>query len=173
MFSSVRYAEHIKNAIQVGAHACTIPWKVMKNLTDNHFTEIGTQQFNEHTRQLTTSVREVIRTESAMIKTDQTVLDALIKMTQSKLGAVTVLDDNGSIYRIFTDGDLRRLMESGKENIQQIKLSELDRNTPVTIDANETVFEANKIFKEKRIDNIIVTENDQPVGMIDVQDVLS
>ena len=45
MFSSVRHPEHVRNALNIGVHACTIPWKVMKNLASNHFTDIGTRQF--------------------------------------------------------------------------------------------------------------------------------
>ena len=44
MFSSVRHSEHVRNALNLGVHTCTIPWKVMKQLPVNHFTDIGTQQ---------------------------------------------------------------------------------------------------------------------------------
>ncbi len=50
MFSSVRHPEHVRNALNLGVHACTIPWKVMKQLAKNHFTEIGTKEFVDHTR---------------------------------------------------------------------------------------------------------------------------
>src|SRR5580698_440720 len=60
MFSSVRHAEHVRNAINIGVHTCTIPWKVMKQLTDNNFTTLGTQQFFEHTRLMTVNVKDVI-----------------------------------------------------------------------------------------------------------------
>jgi transaldolase len=43
MFSSVRTVEHVRNAVDLGVHTITVPWKLMKQLTDNHFTAIGTQ----------------------------------------------------------------------------------------------------------------------------------
>ena len=48
MFSSVRNAQHIKDALKAGAHTITVPWKIMKTLTDHHLTEIHTEQFFEH-----------------------------------------------------------------------------------------------------------------------------
>ena len=45
MFSSVRHHEHVRNAINIGVHTITIPLKVLKSLTDNHFTTIGRNSF--------------------------------------------------------------------------------------------------------------------------------
>jgi arabinose-5-phosphate isomerase len=99
------------------------------------------------------------------------VLDALVLMTESKLGAIIVLDDKDNIYRIFTDGDLRRLLKD-KENIRQQKLSTLKPNSPVTVDANSTLFEVQNKFVETKVDSLIVVENNHPVGIVDVQDIL-
>jgi TalC/MipB family fructose-6-phosphate aldolase len=40
MFSSVRYPEHIKDALLLGAHNITVPWSIMKKLGDNHLTKV-------------------------------------------------------------------------------------------------------------------------------------
>lgn len=48
MFSSVRNAQHVKDALKAGAHTITVPWKIMKTLTDHHLTTIHTAQFFEH-----------------------------------------------------------------------------------------------------------------------------
>jgi len=50
MFSSVRNSEHVRNALNIGVHTITIPLKVLKGLTENHFTTVGTQQFLRDTR---------------------------------------------------------------------------------------------------------------------------
>ncbi|HLF34167.1 MAG TPA: transaldolase family protein [Cyclobacteriaceae bacterium] len=171
MFSSVRNSEHVRNAINIGVHACTMPWTIMKQLTQNDFTDTGKQQFEKHTYLLTTRVHEVMQTADTMLSFDATVFDALIQMTKSKLGAVIVLDAKGSIYRIFTDGDLRRYLRDNK-NIGQMKLSELESNAPFTIDAGATLYEASAKFVETKVDNIIVVEDQKPVGLIDVQDIL-
>jgi len=172
MFSSVRNPEHVRNALNLGVHTCTIPWKVLKQLPENHFTELGTQEFFEHTRLMTMKVKEAIINDPAVIHKSKTILDALMAMTVSKLGAITVVDDKNKIYCVFTDGDLRRMLEHKGESILQKKLSELDAKMPVTIDADEYLYESSKIFKEKKIDTIVVTENGSPIGMLDIQDLL-
>lgn len=171
MFSSVRNTEHVRNAIKIGVHACTMPWHVMKQLTHNDFTETGKEQFERHTYLLTTKVKDVMQTNNIMLRSDATIFDALIYMTKSKLGALIVLDNQGDIYRIFTDGDLRRYLHD-KETIHQKNLSDLEPNSPVTIQAEATLNEASNKFMETKVDNIIVMEDDKPVGIIDVQNVI-
>src|SRR6478735_6977204 len=60
MFSSVRTVEHVRNALNSGVHTITVPWKLMKVLTENNFTQLGTQQFIEHTRLMTVRVKDAI-----------------------------------------------------------------------------------------------------------------
>ncbi len=170
MFSSVRNVEHVRNAINIGVHTVTVPWKIMKQLTENHFTTIGTQQFEEHTKLMTKKVKEVIRKENPMVKTSETVLDAIVQMTESGFGAVSVVDAKKNLVGVFTDGDLRRnLKEYGKDLLKK-KMSEFKFNPPLTIDADALLNDALQIFKQKNVDNIIVTEKGKLKGMIDVQD---
>lgn len=172
MFSSVRNAEHVRNAINLGVHTCTVPWKVMKALTENNFTTLGTQQFQEHTVLMTMRVGEAMGNVNPTVKSSQTVLDALMEMTKSGLGAVTVLDTNAAIKGVFTDGDLRRCLQSDGENALNKTLDTLTFNPPFTVEANALLHEAHQIFKKKQIDNIVVTENGILKGMIDVQDLV-
>jgi TalC/MipB family fructose-6-phosphate aldolase len=171
MFSSVRNMEHVRNAIKIGVHACTMPWHVVKQLTQNDFTDTGKEQFERYNYLLTTKVQDVMQTENIMLRYEATIFDALIYMTKTKLGALIVLDKNDQIYRVFTDGDLRRLLHE-KETINQKKLSDLPPHSPVTIDAEATLYEASNLFTETKVDNIVVLEDDKPVGIIDVQFVI-
>jgi len=172
MFSSVRHPEHVRNAIKLGVHACTIPWNVMKELSKSHMTDIGTQQFLEHTRLMTLKVKEVIRKDKGTINIKKTIMDALIEMTRTGLGAVTLVDGKSNIVGIFTDGDLRRQLEANGEGVLKKHLSELSSGKPLTIDANESLYECSKIFGEKKVDNIVVVENGVPVGILDIQDLM-
>ncbi len=172
MFSSVRHPEHVRNAINIGVHACTIPWKVLKNLTQNHFTDIGTRQFFEHTRLMTLTVKDVIRPHKSMIHVEKTVLDALVEMTISKFGAVTIVDDQQQIQGIFTDGDLRRHLQANGEDFLRTRLSDLTGDSPVTIDIHASLQEASQIFKDKKIDTLVVTDQGQARGMLDIHDLL-
>jgi transaldolase len=171
MFSSVRYPEHVRAALLAKVHTITAPWSVMKVLTTNNFTTLGTEQFVEHTRLMTVRVKEVIASQNPVTQTTETVFDALAQMTASGMGAVTVVDDKGDLKGIFTDGDLRRsLKENGKELLDKQMAQLLGNKQPITIDAEALLFDAVKAFKESSVDNIIVLENNKPIGMLDIQD---
>jgi TalC/MipB family fructose-6-phosphate aldolase len=171
MFSSVRHAEHVRTALLSGVHTITAPWSVMKQLTINNLTTLGTDQFIEHTRLLTVKVKEVIRTENPQVNLENTVFDALTQMTESGLGAVTIVDGQGNLKGIFTDGDLRRsIKEQGKAVLDKAVSTMVKDKLPISINADALLIEAVKMFKETGVDNIIVLENNLPVGMIDIQD---
>ncbi|MEZ4722486.1 MAG: transaldolase family protein [Flavobacteriales bacterium] len=172
MFSSVRYAEHIRNALAVGAHTITVPWKVLEKLTDNHFTTIGTDQFISDTRVLTTTVGHVMQKEHVSISQSSTIAQALIEMTKSKIGAVAVLKPDGSLFRVFTDGDLRRLIQQHGDHVHDTRLETLGETNPMTIDANVTLFDAQKMFNQHSVDTLVAMQNGRFAGLIDVQHII-
>jgi transaldolase len=172
MFSSVRSLEHVRNAINLGAHACTVPWNVLKQLCQNHFTELGIRQFVEHTEMSNIRASDLVKTDDVFLSCNSTVLDALIQMTKSKTGATIITNEQGNIYRVFTDGDLRRLIEHGHNNVVGKKFTELEKNSPVSVQLNASLPEITNLFKTKEVDNIVVAEGDKPIGIIDIQDVL-
>ncbi len=173
MFSSVRHPEHVKNALELGAHCCTIPWKVMKQMNTNNFTEIGTQQFVAHTRQMTMKIRDAVRPGvNPVISTENTVNEAIVEMTKSGLGAVSIVNENGDIAGVFTDGDLRRKLNEEGQALLSKKMKEFYLYEPLSVDADDLLKKAASIFKEKQVDNIIVLEGKKPIGMLDVQDLV-
>jgi signal-transduction protein with cAMP-binding, CBS, and nucleotidyltransferase domain len=172
MFSSVRSLEHVRNAINLGAHACTVPWTVLKQLCQNHFTELGIRQFVEHTEMSNIKASDLVKTNDVFLKSNSTVLDALIQMTKSGTGACIILNDKGEIYRVFTDGDLRRSIKSGQNDLVNKKFTELETNSPISVSLNASLHEITKLFKAKEVDNIVVIEENKPIGIIDIQDVL-
>jgi len=173
MFSSVRHPDHVRQALMAGVHVCTVPWGVLKRLCDNALTAVGTNQFFEHTRLMTMRVREIIREINPICPVSETVNNALVAMTESRLGAVALVDDKGNLAGIFTDGDIRRKLQTQGREILDKSLADLDYSSnPVTINSDALLYEAVNMFKEHQIDNIIVLENNQPAGILDIQDLV-
>lgn len=170
MFSSVRNAEHIRNAINVGVHTITAPWKVMKGLTDNNLTTLGTDQFIEHTRLVTMKVKDVISEVNPLVNMNTILTDAIVKMTEYGFGAITVTDNDGNLKGIFTDGDMRRALQKDGQAVLKKKMSEFTYGQPLAVQANDALTAANDIFKEKHVDTILVLDGTKPVGMLDIQD---
>jgi CBS domain-containing protein len=121
---------------------------------------------------MTLKVKEVIRKDKGTINIKKTIMDALIEMTRTGLGAVTLVDGKSNIVGMFTDGDLRRQLEANGEGVLKKHLSELSSRKPLTIDGNESLYACSKIFGEKKVDNIVVVENGLPVGILDIQDLM-
>lgn len=169
MFSSVRHAEHVRNAINIGVHTITAPWKVLKALTDNNLTALGTQQFVEHTKLMTVRVKDVLNSKNPIVTADTTVTDALVKMTEYGFGSITVTKDN-KVLGVFTDGDLRRKLQESGRDILTKKIGEFQYKEAVSIDSDSLLNEAADLFKKTKVDTILVTDGGKPVGMLDIQD---
>lgn len=170
MFSSVRHTEHVRNAINVGVHTITVPLKVMKQLTENNFTTLGTEQFIVDTRLMTVRVKEAINGVNPLVKADTNIAEAIVKMTEFGFGAITVINADGSVKGVFTDGDLRRYITKEGRDVLNKKLGDLTYGAPISIDANMLLNEAGVLFKKTNVDTILVTENGKPTGMLDIQD---
>ena len=91
-------------------------------------------------------------------------------MSQGGLGAVAVLDEQTKVIGVFTDGDLRRLLQGDGKDILTMKLSDLKFKQPISIESIAYLKDAAQILKDKRIDNLLVLDNGELVGMLDIQD---
>ncbi len=172
MFSSVRNVEHVRNAITAGVHTVTVPWKLIKQLTMNHFTTMGTDQFTQDTHIMTAKVKDVVGAKNPHVGMDATVTDCLVKMTAGGYGAVSIVDANGAAAGVFTDGDLRRLVEAKGADAVNSKMSDLELNAPKTIDAEELLYKAQAVFSETKVDSLVVVSEGKVVGLLDVQDMI-
>ena len=170
MFSSVRNAEHIRNAISTGVHTITAPWKIMKGLTDNNLTTLGTEQFIEHTRLVTMRVKDVISPINPIVNINTGLTEALVKMTEYGFGAITLTDNDGNVKGIFTDGDMRRALQKDGQDVLKKRMSDFTHGQPLAVQQDDALTVANDIFKQKHVDTILVLDGKKPVGMIDIQD---
>ena len=172
MFSSVRSNEHFRNALSVGVHTITAPWKIIKQLTENNLSELGTKQFFEHTRLMTQQVKDIVNGVNPTVNKGDSIHDCLVKMTVGGFGAATVIDDAGAPIGIFTDGDLRRMIEKDGGDSVNSKVGDLALKQPKSIEASALLIDASNLFKDSQVDTLIVTENNMAIGMIDIQDLL-
>ncbi len=125
-------------------------------------------------KKLILKVEDVMRKAAANPIVNENVLvkDALIKITSSRAGSASVINKKGKLIGIFTDGDLRRHLESD-QNLVFKKVKEVMTHSPKTITKEKLAVEALRILKEFRIDEIPVVDNkNRPVGLVDVQDLL-
>jgi arabinose-5-phosphate isomerase len=125
-------------------------------------------------RRLLLKVTDIMRTGKAnpVVKEDELVSDVLLKITQARAGSATIVEKNGKLSGIFTDGDLRRNFEMSV-NFTARKIKEVMTRNPTVVLQDILAAEAMRIMQEKRIDELpVVDKNRRPVGLLDVQDLL-
>ena len=95
----------------------------------------------------------------------------LLEMTSKRLGCVGFINaKTGDLIGILTDGDLRRCLSA---QILSKKAIDLMTKNPKTISPNAMTAEALKIMHDKKITNLFVVENNKPVGVIHIHDLLN
>ncbi|PID88150.1 MAG: transaldolase [Bacteroidia bacterium] len=171
MFSSVRNVEHVRNAVNIGVHTITVPYKILLQMPENNFTAVGTEQFFEHTRLMTVRVKEAISHTNPIVSPTSSLQDALVKMTEYGFGCIIIADEGEPATGIFTDGDLRRLLQKEGRKALEKKMSDLTYQTPLSVDGSELLFKANDLLKKHKVDNLLVTEAGKPLGILDIQDI--
>ncbi|MDO8661949.1 MAG: KpsF/GutQ family sugar-phosphate isomerase [Candidatus Omnitrophota bacterium] len=125
-------------------------------------------------KRLLLKVEDIMRRGEAnpIVKEEEKVSKVLIKITQARAGSATVVDARGKLKGIFTDGDLRRHLETDK-NLPTRKIKEVMTKNPTVIHQEMLAAEAIRILREKRVDELPVVDRDKrPVGLLDVQDLL-
>jgi arabinose-5-phosphate isomerase len=122
-------------------------------------------------------VREVMRSGEAnpLVRETAPLSTAVAVMTQTpgRPGACTVVDADGKLVGVFTDGDLRRLVEQGKVRFAAPVGTIMSRN-PRTVRPEALVADAARVLRQARIDQVpVVDEAGRPLGLLDVQDLLA
>jgi arabinose-5-phosphate isomerase len=119
-------------------------------------------------------VEEVMRKDDrhAVISQDAPVRDALLRITKARAGAISVVDEEGRLVGIFTDGDLRRRLVRGA-SLDEQKVKDLMTRDPRTIQVGQLASSAAGVLNQLKIDELPVVDAERrPVGIVDIQDVL-
>ena len=110
-------------------------------------------------RKLLTHVGDVMRQgdDVPRVGPDATFSDLMREMSSKGLGASSVVDAEGRVLGVFTDGDLRRLIEKGAD-LRGLKASDVMHAQPRTIAAEALAVEAAEMMELHRITSILVVD---------------
>jgi arabinose-5-phosphate isomerase len=93
--------------------------------------------------------------------------------TPGRPGAALIVDLDGRLVGIFTDGDLRRLLEELGQMRREDPIDGYMGKNPKCVLADQLVQEAERMLREHRVDQMpVIDESRRPIGLIDVQDLL-
>lgn len=123
-------------------------------------------------------VGELMRSDqfNPIVESGTSVLDAIGVMTrtQGRPGATSVVQDGGRLIGFFTDGDLRRLLESkAHPHLDQVAVDDVMTRDPRSCSPDMFAMEALAQMHRMRIDQLpVVDEDGRLVGLLDVQDLI-
>ena len=105
-----------------------------------------------------------------LIGRDSSMHDAIVVMTEKRLGVVGVTDESGHLVGVITDGDLRRNIERGLDHTA----AEFMTSHPKTVAPDALVDDAISLFEEYRITSLFVVDEEEdgqrPVGVLHIHD---
>ena len=124
-------------------------------------------------RKLLLKVDDIMHTGESLPSVSEaaTVSEALLEMTAKRLGFTTVLSDDGHLIGVFSDGDLRRAIEAGHD-LRDRQIRNLMTRGGATIERGALAAMAVRIMQDKRINAIVVVDNELPVGVLNMHDLL-
>ncbi len=123
-------------------------------------------------KRLLLRVSDVMRSgdEIPAVRTNVSLRDGLMEMTQKGLGMTAIVDKDHKIVGIFTDGDLRRALDEGAD-VHETKMSDIMHTGCKTTSADILAAEAVHILEENQITSLLVADDEQRlVGALNVHD---
>ena len=124
--------------------------------------------------------RSLLRTADLMhggadlpsVRRQASVRDALLEVSKKGLGMTTILNADGTLAGLFTDGDLRRALDRGID-ILATPVSAVMTSQPATIFASRLATEAVQLMETRRINGLLVVdEQANLIGALNMHDLL-
>jgi arabinose-5-phosphate isomerase len=102
-----------------------------------------------------------------------TLQEVIMEITSKRLGATAVMDDQGNMAGIITDGDLRRMLNQHKgADLLHLKAADIMTASPITVEPEEYAVKALELMQSKSITQVVVVENGVLRGFVHLHDLL-
>ncbi|MEE8625301.1 MAG: KpsF/GutQ family sugar-phosphate isomerase, partial [Acidiferrobacterales bacterium] len=122
-------------------------------------------------RRLLIYVEDIMHTgeQIPLVTHDASLQDALLEMTSKGLGMTGVVDKQGCLCGIYTDGDLRRTLNQGVD-VYKAKISDVMTHDPTTIGADRLAHEAVQLIRQHNFNGLYAVDSDNHVlGALNMQ----
>lgn len=121
-------------------------------------------------KKLLTHVADLMKSgdEIPVVTGSTSIIEALFEITEKRLGMTVVVDDNK--YGVLTDGDIRRLLTINQDMSQPI--ASVMKTAPITTSPDTKASEALNIMRQKKVNQLIVFDNDTLVGVLALRDLV-
>ena len=124
-------------------------------------------------RRLLLLIRDIMHSGDALpvVNDNVSLVDALMEMSNKGLGVTAVVDGQGKLAGVFTDGDLRRAIDQGVD-VYNVKVGSLMTGGCKTVGPDELAAEALRLMETHKINALLVVEGERLVGALNMHDLL-
>ena len=109
--------------------------------------------------------------EKPQVLAEQSLKEVIVEMTAKRLGITAVIEPDGSLLGIITDGDLRRMLEKNSD-IEKVKAGDIMTRNPKTIGSEELAISALDVLRKNEISQLAVTTGRKYEGIIHLHDLI-
>jgi arabinose-5-phosphate isomerase len=109
--------------------------------------------------------------EKPQVLADQSLKEVIVEMTAKRLGITAVIETDGTLLGIITDGDLRRMLEKNSD-IEKVKAGDIMTRNPKTIGSEELAISALDVLRKNEISQLAVTNDRKYEGIIHLHDLI-
>jgi arabinose-5-phosphate isomerase len=109
--------------------------------------------------------------ERPVVNQNSSLKDVIVEITRKRLGLTAVLNDDGMLAGVITDGDLRRMLEKGND-INHTTAKDIMGIHPKTIEGDALAVDALDRMRKNNITQLIVTEDNHYAGVIHLHDLI-
>ena len=102
-----------------------------------------------------------------------TLSEALVEMSRKRLGMTAVVDDDGRMLGLYTDGDLRRSLDDAAVDLRVTRIDQVMTRTPKSIGSDALAVEAARMMEDHKINALLVVDDAlRVVGALNIHDLL-
>ena len=126
-------------------------------------------------RRLLLHITDVMHADDEVprVQATATLSEALVEMSRKRLGMTSVVDDQGRLLGLFTDGDLRRTLDDARLDVRTAMVADVMTRNPRTIAADQLAVEAARLMEDHKISGLIVVDDaGRAVGALNIHDLL-
>lgn len=117
-------------------------------------------------------VQDVMSNQKPSVVAESGIKEVIVEMTRSRLGATAVVNEQGVLTGIITDGDVRRMLEKN-DSIAGLTAADIMIKTPKTIAAEEMAAEALEVMRKHNINQLlVVNQHHQYAGIVHLQEII-
>jgi len=123
-------------------------------------------------KKLYTRVKDLIdRGVRPNVNEEENIQNTIINISSNRLGSTVVVDKEGNLLGIITDGDVRRMLEKGF-SLKSLKAKDIMSVNPKTIEADELAVNAFNMMEKNKITSIVVLERGKYIGLVHIHDII-